>query len=79
MNALFWAFGIALSVYLAGTATGLIRMSSSSEHYATFMFGVVSMSGFITLHELAERRLHNPAQAGHFFWVRFAHCLRSQR
>ena len=72
MNALFWAFGIALSVYLAGTATGLIRMSSSSQHYATFMFGVVSMSGFITLHELAERRLHNPAQAGHFFWVRFA-------
>ena len=72
MNALFWAFGIALSVYLAGTATGLIRMSSSSQHYATFMFGVVSMSGFITLHELAERRLHNPAQAGRFFWVRFA-------
>ena len=72
MNALFWAFGIAISVYLAGTATGLIRMSSSSEHYATFMFGVISMSGFITLHELAERKLHNPAQAGHFFWVRFA-------
>ena len=72
MNALFWAFGIAISVYLAGTATGLIRMSSSSEHYATFMFGVISMSGFITLHELAERRLHNPAQAGRFFWVRFA-------
>jgi TRAP transporter 4TM/12TM fusion protein len=72
MNALFWAFGIGLSVYLAGTATGLIRMASSSQHYATFMFGVISMSGFITLHELAERRLHNPTQAGHFFWVRFA-------
>ena len=72
MNALFWAFGIAISVYLAGTATGLIRMSSSSEHYATFMFAVISMSGFITLHELAERKLHDPAQAGHFFWVRFA-------
>ena len=46
---LFWVFGFGLSVYLAGTATGLIRMSSSSEHYATFMFAVMSMSGFITL------------------------------
>ena len=42
-NALFWIFGLGLSLYLAGTATGLIRMTSSSEYYSTFMFGVISM------------------------------------
>jgi len=50
MNTLFWVFGLGLSVYLAGTATGVLRMTSSSIHYTTFMFAVMSMSGFITLH-----------------------------
>jgi TRAP transporter 4TM/12TM fusion protein len=72
MNALFWVFGLGLSVYLAGTATGVIRMTSSSIHYTTFMFAVMSMSGFITLHELAERQLHDPQSDGALFWVKFA-------
>ncbi|MGH6684360.1 MAG: TRAP transporter permease [Pseudolabrys sp.] len=72
MNALFWVFGLGLSVYLAGTATGLIRMASSSIHYTTFMFAVMSMSGFITLQELAERKLHDPQGNDALFWVKFA-------
>lgn len=71
-NALFWVFGLGLSVYLAGTATGLIRMASSSIYYATFMFAVMSMSGFITLHELAERKLHGPQSNDVLFWVKFS-------
>lgn len=71
-NALFWVFGIGISIYLAGIATGFIRMASSSEYYSTFMFAVLSMSGFITLHELAERKLHHPDAAGRLFWLRFA-------
>lgn len=74
-NALFWAFGLGLSIYLAGAATGLIRTASSSEHYSTFMFGVLSMAGFITLHELVERRLNAPESAGRLFWLRFAIAL----
>lgn len=71
-NALFWLFGIGLSIYLAGIATGAIRMASSSEYYTTFMFGVLSMSGFITLNELAEKKLHHPQSAGRLFWLRLA-------
>jgi TRAP transporter 4TM/12TM fusion protein len=71
-TALFWIFGIGLSVYLAGIATGLIRMTSSSEYYSTFMFGVLSMSGFITLQELAERKLTAPNSSGRFFWLHFS-------
>ena len=74
-NALFWAFGLALSVYLAGSASGLIRVGSSSEHYSTFMFGVLSMSGFITLHELAEQQLKDSQSAGRLYWVRFGVAL----
>lgn len=71
-TALFWIFGLGLSAYLAGIATGVIRMTSSSEYYSTFMFGVLSMSGFITLQELAERKLNAPNLADRFFWLRFA-------
>jgi TRAP transporter 4TM/12TM fusion protein len=35
------------------------------------MFAVLSMSGFITLHELAERKLKAADSAGRFFWLRF--------
>jgi TRAP transporter 4TM/12TM fusion protein len=69
-NALFWTFGLGLSVYLAGTATGAIRIAASSIHYTTFLFGVLSMSGFITLHELAERKLHDPDLRG-LYWAKF--------
>jgi TRAP transporter 4TM/12TM fusion protein len=68
-NALFWIFGLGLSLYLAGTATGLIRMTSSSIYYSTFMFGVISMAGFITLHELADQRLKAPDSGGHAYWA----------
>lgn len=70
-NALFWVFGLGLSAYLAGTATGVVRISASSIHYSTFLFAVLSMSGFITLHELADRKLHDP-HLREFYWAKFA-------
>lgn len=71
-NALFWVIGLGLSVYLAGIATGYIRMSSSSEHYSTFMLGVLSMAGFITLHELAGEGKKLSDSADFYYWLRFA-------
>jgi TRAP transporter 4TM/12TM fusion protein len=68
-NALFWVFGLGLSLYLAGTATGLIRMTSSSEYYSMFMFGVISMVGFITLRDVADQRLKAPDADGGLFWA----------
>lgn len=70
-TALFWVFGLGLSIYLAGIATGFIRMTSSAEYYTTFMFGVLSMAGVITLQELSERKLKTPNDAGRLFWFRF--------
>ena len=68
-NALFWAFGLMLSLYLAAAAFGYVR--NSSEHYSNFILGVVGISGFLTLHDLADRRLRHPAQSALRFWLVF--------
>ena len=67
---LFWTFGTALSLYLAAAAFGYVR--NSSEHYSNFIFGVVGMSGFLTLIDLSDERLARPQGPDRWFWPRFA-------
>ncbi|MEC9367949.1 MAG: hypothetical protein VX871_04580, partial [Pseudomonadota bacterium] len=69
-NAMFWVLGLGLCVYLAFAAFGYLR--NSSEHYSNFLFCVLGMSGFLTLHEFAERRLSEPESGTPLFWVKFA-------
>ncbi|MGE3626592.1 MAG: TRAP transporter permease [Hyphomicrobiales bacterium] len=68
-NAMFWVLGLGLCVYLAFAAFGYLR--NSSEHYSNFLFCVLGMSGFLTLHEYADRRLNEPECGTPVFWFKF--------
>ena len=70
VDGLFWIFGIGLSVYLAAACFGFI--SNSSEHYSNFIFGVVGMSGFVTINGLIDERLSGSEGNDRWFWPRFS-------
>jgi TRAP transporter 4TM/12TM fusion protein len=70
VNGLFWIFGIGLSVYLAAACFGFI--SNSSEHYSNFIFGVVGMSGFVTINGMIDERLSGAKSNDRWFWPRFS-------
>jgi TRAP transporter 4TM/12TM fusion protein len=69
VDGLFWLFGLGLSAYLAAACFGFI--SNSSEHYSNFIFGVVGMSGFVTINNLIDQRLNSEGKIT-WFWSRFS-------
>lgn len=69
-TAIFWILGLGLCAYLAMAAFGFLR--NSSEHYSNFLFCVLGISGFLTIHEHADRRLKEPECGTPMFWLRFA-------
>ena len=70
VDGLFWIFGIGLSIYLAAACFGFI--SNSSEHYSNFIFGVVGMSGFVTINGMIDDRLSGSKSDDRWFWLRFS-------
>lgn len=69
-TATFWILGLGLCGYLALAAFGYLR--NSSEHYSNFLFCVLGISGFLTIHDYADRRLKDPDCGTPLFWLRFA-------
>lgn len=52
-DALFWAAGILVTVYLAAATFGYVR--NSSEHYSNFVLAALVMSGLTSVASLARR------------------------
>jgi TRAP transporter 4TM/12TM fusion protein len=73
VDGLFWIFGVGLSAYLAAACFGFI--SNSSEHYSNFIFGVVGMSGFVTINSIIDQRLSGTEGKHRWFWVRLPVAL----
>lgn len=69
-TAIFWVLGLGLCGYLALATFGYLR--NSSEHYSNFLFCVLGISGFLTIHDYADRRLRDPECGTPLFWFRFA-------
>lgn len=69
-NLAFWVFALGLSLYLALAAFGFVR--NSSEHYSNFIFAVLGISGFLTIHDYCDRRIRDPHCGDLRFWLGFA-------
>ena len=76
VSAVFWVLGLTLTVYLGFATFGLFR--NSSEHYANFVFAVLTMSGLVAVRALLDERLEGAARrywAGHMAFALVALVL----